>query len=151
VKIKTCLLNTKHLEFCAKRFLRKPFKASVNSCGRTVWRRVAVAISTMYLSVETHAAHRPSAYKISRTASSLTLSAWRPFKIRNPPCLVILQPYGNRGVLVLRQEGWHERLLGTGTKLSLKVLILRRYIYTSEQVQISNPNKINWNWMRTII
>jgi hypothetical protein len=36
--------------------------------------------------------------------------------------LVILQPYGNRGVLVLRQDSWRERLLGTCTKLGLKML-----------------------------
>jgi hypothetical protein len=27
----------------------------------------------------------------------------------NPPCWFILQPYGNRGVLILRLDGWHER------------------------------------------
>jgi hypothetical protein len=59
--------------------------------------------------------------KIS-TNTVLTLSARRPFKIKNPPCLVILQPYGNSRVILLHQEGCHERLLGTSIKLSLKVL-----------------------------
>jgi hypothetical protein len=52
----------------------------------------------------------------------LTLSAQHPFKISNPPCLVILQLYGDHGVLVLRQDGWRERLLCISTKLGLKVL-----------------------------
>jgi hypothetical protein len=35
----------------------------------------------------------------------------------------MLQPYGKSGVLVLCQVGWRERLLGTSTKLGLKVLM----------------------------
>jgi hypothetical protein len=38
--------------------------------------------------------------------------------------MVILQPYGNPGVLALSQDSWRERLLGISTKLGLKVLIL---------------------------
>jgi hypothetical protein len=48
----------------------------------------------------------------------LTLSAWHPFKIKNPPCLVILQPYWNRGVL----EQLAREAAGISTKLGMKVL-----------------------------
>jgi hypothetical protein len=34
-------------------------------------------------------------------SQNLTLSARQSFKLQNPPCLVILQPYGNHRVLVL--------------------------------------------------
>jgi hypothetical protein len=36
-----------------------------------------------------------------------------------------LQPYGNHGVLVLHQDSWREWLLGTSTKLGLKVLKIK--------------------------
>jgi hypothetical protein len=39
-------------------------------------------------------------------------------------CLVILQPYGNRGVLVLRQDSWCDRPQSTYTLSGLNVLML---------------------------
>jgi hypothetical protein len=59
---------------------------------------------------------------------ALTLSVPVVFKFYSPPCLVILQPYGNRGVLVLRQDGWHERLRSTCTLVGLKVLKVKQVL-----------------------
>jgi hypothetical protein len=53
---------------------------------------------------------------------ALTLCIQRPFKIKSPPCLVILQPYENRGVYILHPDWWLERPQSICTPRGRKVL-----------------------------
>jgi hypothetical protein len=66
---------------------------------------------------------------VTFTVMSTTLLARRPLKLWNPPCLVMLQPYGNCGVLVFSQDSWRDMPWWstiTLQRLKVSVIILNK-------------------------